>query len=199
MTEPKTVLAAAGRRIDRVESPGTRFPASNETKVAEAIRSALHVTRPALIVASAACGADILVLEAARDLKIPTRIVLPFSRRAFRERSVADCRGDWASRYDALVADRKAEDGNLVLLTNKEPASDDQANAAYHKVTERLIEEVTNVLRRDKKANGGALVIWDVVRKDENDESGFFLDRARSQGWQVVEINTLKPCANGEA
>jgi hypothetical protein len=196
---PTTVLAAAGRRIDPVGAPEERFPVGNEGHVASAIRSVLEATRPTLIVSSAACGADILVLEAARDLQIPTRAILPFSRRAFRERSVADCPGDWASRYDALVAHRKVEDGNLVLLTDKEPGSDEQANAAYHKVTERLIDEVTRIRLQDKKAIGAAIVIWDLVRKDENDETGFLLDRALSHGWQIIEINTLNPSGNGES
>ena len=186
MINTQTVLAAAGRRID-----DAHFPKGNETEVAKAVRSALNDHRPALIVASAACGADILVLEAARDLRIPTRIVLPFSVRAFRERSVENCEGNWASRYDALLIDRRREDGSLLLLATRDPASDEEATAAYHQVTDRLIEEVGESVRRDKGAKGGALVVWDGVRKDENDESGYFLDRARAQRFRIIEVSTL--------
>lgn len=186
MTHTRTVLAAAGRRIDEA-----RFPQRNERKVARAIRSVLTTSRPMLIVASAACGADILVLETAHHLGIPTRIVLPFPVRAFRQRSVADCNGNWASRYDALIANRTPDDGSLILLTTKEPATNEEATSAYHAVTEKLIEEVADIVRRDEEAAGGAVLVWDAVRKGENDESGYFLDRARAEAWQILEIPTV--------
>lgn len=186
MSRTQTVLAAAGRRIG-----DARFPQRNEEKVARSIRSALNASRPALIVSSAACGADILVLEAARDLGIPTRIILPFSVRAFRERSVADCAGNWTSRYDALITDRTTEDGSLVLLTAKDSVSDKEAAVAYHDVTAKLIEEVANAIHRQEKATGGALIVWDAVRKGEDDESGYFLDSARARDWPIIEIPTL--------
>jgi hypothetical protein len=89
------------------------------------------------------------------------------------------------------LTDRTPEDGSLLLLTTSEPNSNEEANAAYHDVTEQLVEEVATAVRRDQKANGGALVVWDAVRKDENDESGYFLDRARAQGLSVIEVSTL--------
>jgi hypothetical protein len=184
--QTQTVIAAAGRRID-----DTRFPAKNEEAVAKAIRSALKESSPSLVVASAACGADILVLEAAMDLGIPTRIILPFSVHAFRERSVADCGTNWASRYDALVWGKQSGDGRLILLTSDSIVSDEKAAASYHHVTEKLFEEVAASLRRGEGRRGAALLVWDAVRKDEKDESGYFFDGAHARGWQILEVPTL--------
>jgi hypothetical protein len=186
--QPGLVIAAAGRRID-----DARFPRANEHKVKKAIRSALEEAVPTLVVASAACGADILVLETARDLGIPTRIVLPFSPNAFRKRSVADCDGNWASRYDQLLMHVLTGDDGLIILSDAEPASDDEANAAYRMVTEELVRHVELALRSNHYAKGGALVIWDQERKNESDETGRLLDAAHSRDWRVVEISTHQP------
>ena len=73
-----SIIALAGRRID---TPGTnppRFPLDSVPLVRARIAELLRVERAAAVVASAACGADLIALEEAERIGIRRRIVLPF-------------------------------------------------------------------------------------------------------------------------
>ena len=58
--------------------------------VREAIVKRLNELSAIGVVSSAACGGDLLALEAASSARIPTRIVLPFAADKFRKTSVID-------------------------------------------------------------------------------------------------------------
>src|SRR5438552_4042532 len=94
------IVALAGRRIDAEGAPA-RFPLDQAPRVRERLDALLLELRPAALVCSAACGADLLALEAAAALNIPARIVLPFEPGRFRTSSVVDRPGDWGPRFDA--------------------------------------------------------------------------------------------------
>ena len=49
-----------------------------------------------VLVCSAACGADLIALQAAGRVSLRRRIVLPFEPSRFRDSSVVDRPGDWA-------------------------------------------------------------------------------------------------------
>jgi class 3 adenylate cyclase len=98
------VLVFTGHMIDRPERPTPRFPAAAEPAVREAIRSRLAAMRPVAAYGSAACGADILCLELARELGAETHIVLPFPAAEFRHASVDFTGGDWGERFERVVA-----------------------------------------------------------------------------------------------
>ncbi len=73
-----TVVAFAGRRIDTGGAKAARFPFANVCAVRAAIGASLEGIAPSLLIASAACGADLIALEAAANRHIRMRIVLPF-------------------------------------------------------------------------------------------------------------------------
>ena len=64
---------------------------------------------PTLVVASAACGSDLLALAAASVLGIRTLVILPFASDIFRETSVVDRphRAFWGSLYDRLIVEAR--------------------------------------------------------------------------------------------
>jgi hypothetical protein len=111
----ESVVALAGRRIDRPGTTPPRFPATQVPAVREKIADLLLRERAVALVASAARGADIIGLEQAERLGLRRRVVLPFPPAQFRDRSVADCPGDWVSAFDRLVA-AAASIGDLVVL-----------------------------------------------------------------------------------
>jgi hypothetical protein len=73
-----TVVAFAGRRIDAEGAKAARFPFANVGAVRAAIGASLERIAPYLLIASAACGADLMALQAAASGHIRMRIVLPF-------------------------------------------------------------------------------------------------------------------------
>ena len=81
------VLLFAGHMIDRPGAGRVRFPAALEPYVAEALAAALaHRARP-VVYTSAACGGDLLFIEAALAVDAEVNIVLPFDRDDFVEAS----------------------------------------------------------------------------------------------------------------
>ena len=100
------VIAFAGRRIDPEPSGQPRFPFRRADAVRGAIAKRLGSAGARALVCSAACGADLLALDAAGELGIRARIVLPFRADRFRETSVLDRpnREFWGSLFDRVTA-----------------------------------------------------------------------------------------------
>ena len=109
------VVVFAGHLIDRPERSTPRFPAAMEAAAGAAIRQRLSQLAPAIGYASAACGGDILFLEALLDASAEAHVVLPYDRERFRADSVAPGSGrdggywrGWSERYDRVL-ERAAE------------------------------------------------------------------------------------------
>lgn len=130
------------------------------------------------VVASAACGADIVALEAARELGLHLVVVLPFESAKFRETSVTDRGGDWGKRFDVLVA---GQDVEVIQLAQTGPE-----DAAYAEATRRIVAEAA------KRAPLGdvplAIVISDGESKSDGDATQDFIDRAEATGMKVCLV-----------
>src|SRR5687768_3128608 len=83
-----SVVAIAGRRIDAPGEKEPRFPERDAATVREGVKRLLKEQKVDTVVASAACGADIVALEAALELGLELRVILPFEPARFRETSV---------------------------------------------------------------------------------------------------------------
>lgn len=120
------VLVFTGHMLDRPERASARFPAAIEAGVSEAIRAKLAALRPLAAYGSAACGADLLCLEIARELGAETHIVLPFPPAAFRRASVDFAAGDWGERFERALAD-----ADSVTIASDHQASGSVATFEY--------------------------------------------------------------------
>jgi class 3 adenylate cyclase len=99
------VVMYTGHMIDQLTRTKPRFPIALEGIMAAAIRKKFEVLRPLAAYGSAACGSDILCLEAMRELGGETHIVLPFPADEFHRVSVDFAAGGWGERFErALVA-----------------------------------------------------------------------------------------------
>ncbi|NEQ33558.1 MAG: DUF4071 domain-containing protein, partial [Leptolyngbya sp. SIO4C5] len=74
------VVVFCGHMIDRPDRPVPRFPPDLAPRVYQAIRDRLQQLNARLGYASAACGSDILFLEALLELQGELHVVLPFER-----------------------------------------------------------------------------------------------------------------------
>src|SRR5689334_24898766 len=89
----RCIVALAGRLIDVPGSAEARFPAANVPRVQRDLHTLLAKLNPAAIVCSAACGADLIALEAAARLGVAPHVVLPFGVERFLRTSVDRCPG----------------------------------------------------------------------------------------------------------
>jgi len=115
------VIAFSGHMIDHPSRASPRFPAHIEAKVAAALRERIATLGPSIGYAQAACGADILFLEAMQDAGMQTQIVLPFPAADFIRSSVGFAGDGWIERFERVVA--KAT--RVVLATEEGFLGDD--------------------------------------------------------------------------
>jgi class 3 adenylate cyclase/tetratricopeptide (TPR) repeat protein len=98
------VIAFSGHMIDHPDRASPRFPEYLEVRVAAALRERIATLGPSLGYAQAACGADILFLEAMQDAGYQTQIVLPFPASYFVETSVRFAGDGWMARFEHVIA-----------------------------------------------------------------------------------------------
>lgn len=100
-----SVVVFAGHMIDRSDRATPRFPPEIEDAIAEEIRRKIDSLNPGFGFAAAACGSDILFLEAMLDRGAENTIVLPFNTEEFVRESVDFIPGsNWRERFDRVLA-----------------------------------------------------------------------------------------------
>ena len=179
-----TIAALAGRRIDAAGVADPRFPLANVASVRAQIAAVLRAHRVAGLVASAACGADLIGLDEAVKLGLRRRIVLPFPVREFRAKSVTNRPGGWGDLFDRLVADAQAT-GELVVI---DPVGG-KDDAAYLAATEAIIgqaEEMAEELGADRVA----ITVWEGQARSGTDLTETFQLLARQAGFAPVTVLT---------
>jgi hypothetical protein len=178
------VFAVAGRRIDAPDTDTPRFPLRNAGLVRQRIRALLEARRPCAVVSSAACGADLIVLEQASALGIHYRVILPSDPDHFRATSVTDRPGDWGPLYDRLMHDIASSE-DLVLL----PDSAKEV-AAYGAVNRLILDEAEN-LAKSGNQRAIAVLVWNGQPRVGDDFTKLFGDEAKQRGMKVLTVSTI--------
>ncbi|HZC78859.1 MAG TPA: hypothetical protein VE258_14000, partial [Ktedonobacterales bacterium] len=149
------------------------------------------------VVASAACGADLLALDAARRRGMRRRVILPYAEEWFREDSVLDRPGRWAGAFHAQCAAARAA-GDLVVL-GEVRGSDD----AFRAVNEAIVAEAQRLAAgaspADPAAALAALIVWEGSPRGADDLTAHLRGRMRHLGARVVEVSTVRHLALAES
>jgi class 3 adenylate cyclase len=115
------VVAFAGHLIDDGGRQVPRFPPSLIPRVREALDRRVAAMRQPVVFSSAACGADLLFVEAALAKGAEVNVVLPFARDDFLRTSVAVGGDEWVGRFgDAL-----ARASRVIMATDEQYLGDD--------------------------------------------------------------------------
>lgn len=100
-----TVVVFTGHMVDRPDRSEPRFPEELVSTVAAEIQQRVDKLQPGFAFSSAACGSDILFLEAMLDRGAEVSIVLPYNEQAFIRDSVEVVPdGNWRARFDRVLA-----------------------------------------------------------------------------------------------
>ncbi len=177
------MIALAGRRIDAADAETSRFPLSQVERVRQRVRELFTKYRPAALVCSPACGADLIALQVAAELGIRRRIVLPFAPRQFLQTSVADRPGDWADVYQEMIQSAQAE--RDLVIVGGDPV-DDQI---YLRTNEAILDEAVEL----SKASDGkvaVVLVWDGRPRGAGDVTAAFGTKAEERGFPVEIIRT---------
>ena len=175
------VIAVAGRRIDEEGSPDERFPLAAVRRVASNLEALFHSEGIGTLVCSAACGADLLAVQAALQRGAALRLVLPFGVDDFRASSVIDRPGDWGGLYDRAV-DAAARQGGLLVLNGAVGEE-----AAYAAATRRIVEEAARIAGADTAI---AVRVWEGRPRANGDATADFAAAADQAGMRVATVWT---------
>jgi hypothetical protein len=178
------VISLAGRRVDASDAAQKRFPPENAATVKERIREYLQSRGAQAVVCAAACGADILALEAAGESVLRRRIVLPFDKVMFRATSVVDRGGDWGERYDRIIA--VVESKNDLV----EFAHDKDDGQTYFTGNLEILDQARR-LALELGADTEALVVWNGESRGADDVTDHFKREALARGMRVAEVKTV--------
>lgn len=115
------VVAFAGHMIDAPDRALPRFPAALVPAVGAAVRDHVARLNTPIVYTSAACGADLIFIEAAFEAGAEVNVVLPFDRGDFVRTSVAIGGGDWVARFDTALS----RANRVIMATDEHYLGDD--------------------------------------------------------------------------
>jgi hypothetical protein len=175
----RPVIIEAGRRVDAPDAQVPRFPPSNVSQVSRSIKTLLGKRNPLAVVCSAACGADLLLLQAAVEMNIDQVVLLPSEPEAFRKSSVTDRPGNWAGLYDQVLKTAQVE---ILRLP--------EGQEGYLDTNLKLLDRGQQ-LARENGVPAEALVVWNGISRGTDDVTAHFLHEAKSRNLTVLEIPTV--------
>jgi hypothetical protein len=179
----RMIIALAGRRIDAPDAPTPRFPPANVPLVLQRLDDLLEREGATALVSSAACGSDLVALQAAGARGMRRRIVLPFDRDRFRATSVTDRGGDWGQQYDRLLAELERR-GDVVTLTGH-----GEGTEAYVAVNAAILNEAA-ALAQPSGVQTIAVLVWEGAPRGDDDITAAFGEEARRRGLRLEQVKT---------
>ena len=102
---PPTVVVFVGHMLDQPDRAVPRFPPSQEAAVRAEIVRHLDEIDARIGYCSAACGSDLLFVEAMHARGAEVHIVLPYSQDDFLDASVRSAGASWVARFHQALAD----------------------------------------------------------------------------------------------
>ncbi len=196
---PASINGFAGRRIDAPDSSPPRFPVSQIDRVYQQVAALFIKNACSILIASAACGADLIALQVAQNLRMRYRIILPFAVEKFRVTSVVDrpnsSEWNWGAMFDRVVSAAQ-ENRDLVILKTGE-----DRHAGYQAINHAILDAAQGQSAKQSRKgatyvsqdleNIHAVIAWDGHPRGERDLTWHFANEARMRSIVVTEILTL--------
>lgn len=191
------VSVFCGHMIDTPDRAQPRFPLHLEDRVYQAIRDRLEQNDIHFGYASAACGADILFLEALLELKGEIHIVLPYDKQQFIQDSVDILphdhlshdhlpRDQWRQRFDQVMA--KATEV-IVASQHKAPRVDE----AIYEYSYRMLHGLAKIRASQLDTELVPLAVWNGLPGDGGGGTGSAIHywQQWSEKVEIIDLDAL--------
>ncbi|MBV9126583.1 MAG: adenylate/guanylate cyclase domain-containing protein [Verrucomicrobia bacterium] len=186
------VVAFSGHMIDAPDRAAPRFPAAAEARVRAELDARLAALDAGFGFCAAACGADLLFIEAMLARGAEVHVVLPLARDAFRRASLENgAPGDWGARYESAL-----QAATSVTYVGKEAAPE---NAMVFEFGNRMIAGLARIKARTLDTRVFPLAVWDGRAGDGEGGTDAFvrLWQARSIQVELIEPNPEAAISSG--
>ena len=120
------VVIFSGHMVDAPDRQIPRFPPRFVEAVAEQIRITLGACDAQIGISSAACGSDLLFIEAMLQRDAEIQVVLPWRKDEFKQTSVSAAGADWERRFD-----RALEEATSVTFLSQQGAPSGNLGYVY--------------------------------------------------------------------
>jgi class 3 adenylate cyclase len=182
------IVMYTGHMIDHRSRRVPRFPIAQEGAVAAQIRQRLATLRPMASYGSAACGSDLLCLEAMREIGGETHIVLPFPIEEFHRISVDFAPGDWSARFERAIG---AADS--VTITSDHRA---RGSIAPFQYANFVLSGMARLRARVLQTELHGLAIWDGKATTVGAGAASLVQVWQSQNLQIEQVHLPQPQAD---
>ena len=187
------IIALAGRRIDKQDAEtNLRFPLKNVPLVKERLEQLFKTQNVKGLSCSAACGADLIALEVARELNIKCRITLSSAPEEFRSGSVTDRPGDWGKIFDETYKELEAT-GNVKVMDSKLKGDElylETNNTILNQAISLAKEIYKSTENFDPVKNVLAVIVWEGASRGEDDVTADFAEKAKKMNLKLSEVLT---------
>jgi class 3 adenylate cyclase/tetratricopeptide (TPR) repeat protein len=180
------VVVFAGHMVDQPGRLTPRFPNDLAPKIYEQIADTLERLDARIGTASAACGSDILFLEAMLKRGGEINIILPFIKEEFIKTSVDLVPGsDWGPRFEAVL-----EQAAQVILASENRAS---GNAMVYEYANLLLDGLAILRAKMLDTELIPLAVWDGGAGDGPGGTSSLIQHWRSHGLEpeIIDITRL--------
>ena len=181
------IVAFAGHMIDRDDRTEPRFPKELESAVAAEIGAWIDKVNPKFGFASAACGSDILFLEAMLERGAEVSVVLPYSREEFVRDSVDFIPGsDWRKRFERVV-----EQSARVIVASIEKL---EIGGVSYDFCNQLLLGLAAIRSHQLESELIPLVVWNGLPGDGPGGASSVVDNWRMLGYkpEVIDLEKIR-------
>jgi class 3 adenylate cyclase/tetratricopeptide (TPR) repeat protein len=181
------VAVFCGHMIDAPERPVPRFPPDLEPRVYRAILNYLEENQVYFGYASAACGSDILFLEALLELNGEIHIVLPYAQDQFLQDSVDIVpTGNWRARFQKVMAHAT----EVVVASQSRVAG---VHQVFHEYSYRILHGLAKARAAQLNTQLMPLTVWNRQPGDGvgGTSSAVNYWRQWSETVEVIDITAL--------
>src|SRR5262249_5970146 len=181
------VLGFFGHMIDQPHRRKPRFPKELEPAVTNAIRSRLETADAGLGYASAACGSDIIFLEAMLDREGEICIVLPYEREEFIRESVNLIpEAKWRIRFEGVL-----KHATRVGIASTQRL---EIGGVSHDYANQLLLGLARIRAGQLETELRTLAVWDGLYGDGQGGTASVVERWRNHGLRVeiIDLSALR-------
>jgi class 3 adenylate cyclase/tetratricopeptide (TPR) repeat protein len=183
------VVVFAGHMVDQPGRSQPRFPNYLAPRVHQQIANTLERLDARIGVASAACGSDILFLEAMLQREGEINIIFPFIKEEFVKTSVTIVPDtDWGPRFEAVL-----QQATRVIIASENRTS---GNAMVYEYANLLLDGLAILRAKLLDTELIPLVVWDGKEGDGPGGTSGMVQHWRSHGLEPVIIDLTRLLAD---